>query len=237
MSDTVFSVDAILFDMDGTLVDSTAGVVGAWDIFHESYPDIDVKKILSTSHGIRTVDNLRNHCRVEDPTLLESEALRFEEAIVTSSTNNGRPGIVKIKGLEQILPDIEPFRHLPSPRWSICTSATRKYALAALKAAGVPVPDVLVAAEDVVAGKPQPDPYLLGAKLCGVDPTQCVVFEDAPAGVQSGRAAGCKTIGLLTTHSREQMEAAQPDILVQDLTSITVRVKQSKGLEIIIRKA
>lgn len=80
-----------LFDMDGTLVDSTAGVVGAWDIFHESYPDIDVKKILSSehcltsiassrpitsleypaSHGIRTVDNLRNHCRIEDPTLLE----------------------------------------------------------------------------------------------------------------------------------------------------------------------
>jgi len=232
MSETVFSVDAILFDMDGTLVDSTAGVVGAWKIFQGSYPDIDVDQILSSSHGVRTVDNLRKHCGIQDIDLLEKEAQRFEEAIVTSSTQNGRPGIIQLPGTAQILKEIEPYRHLPSPRWAICTSATRVYATAALKSAGVPQPEVLVAAEDVARGKPQPDPYLLGAKLCGVKPENCVVFEDAPSGVQSGRAAGCKTVGLLTTHPHEQMEAAQPDILIQDLSRVTVRAKEGGGLEI-----
>ncbi|KAF5363966.1 hypothetical protein D9756_000395 [Leucocoprinus leucothites] len=234
MSDSVFSVDAILFDMDGTLVDSTAGVVGAWETFKESYPDIDVSEILSSSHGVRTVDNLRKHCRIEDPDLLEKEAQRFEEAIVTSSTKNGRRGIVKLPGTEVIIDEIKPYLSLPSPKWAICTSATRLYATAALKSAKLPQPEVLVVAEDVKQGKPYPDPYLLGARKCGVDPAKCIVFEDAPLGVQSGRAAGCKTIGLLTTHTREQMEAAKPDILVKDLSSISVKVKESGGLEITV---
>jgi len=232
MSETIFSVDAILFDMDGTLVDSTAGVVGAWEVFQESYPDIDIEGILSSSHGVRTIENLRQHCNIHDPNLLEKEAQRFEEAIVTSSTKNGRPGIVQLPGVAQILSEIEQYRRLPSPRWAICTSATRMYATAALKSAKVPCPEVLVAAEDVAQGKPQPDPYLLGAQLCGVDPINCVAFEDAPSGVRSGRAAGCRTIGLLTTHTREQMEAAEPDILVKDLSSVSVRVKETGGLEI-----
>lgn len=71
MPEVTFNVDAILFDMDGTLVDSTDGVVGAWELFRESYPGIDVGEILSTSHGIRTVDNLKKHCNIQDPEKLE----------------------------------------------------------------------------------------------------------------------------------------------------------------------
>ncbi|KAF8640128.1 hypothetical protein AX17_001364 [Amanita inopinata Kibby_2008] len=208
--------------MDGTLVDSTAGVVGAWEVFKQSYPHIDVHDILSSSHGVRTVDNLRKHCQIEDPTLLEEEAQRFEKAIVDTSKQNGRRGIVLLPGVTDILSELSSVRHLPNPRWAICTSATRVYATAALQITGIPAPDVFVTAEDVAQGKPFPDPYLLGAQNCGVHPQSCVVFEDAPSGVKSGRAAGCKTIGLLTSHSREQILSAQPDYIVEDLSSISV---------------
>ncbi|KAJ7178955.1 phosphatase [Mycena filopes] len=193
--------------MDGTLVDSAAGVVGAWEVFREAYPGIDVTQILSSSHG-------RIHCGITDPDELEREAERFEKAIVTTSTENGRQGIVLLPGVKAALDELAPSRTLPNPSWAICTSATRYYATIALSVAKVPVPDVFVVAEDVENGKPSPDPYLLGAKLCGVDPKNCSVAlssEDAPAGVRSGAAAGCKTIGLLTSHSRAQMEASKPD--------------------------
>ncbi|KAG6833932.1 hypothetical protein H0H87_007943 [Tephrocybe sp. NHM501043] len=218
MPSTTFVVDALLFDMDGTLVDSTAGVVGAWELFRETYPTIDVRDILSSAHGVRTVDNLKKYCGIVDPEELEREAERFEAAIVSTSNQNGRQGIVLLPGVTDALAEIAPARHLPNPAWAICTSATRAYASSALRLAGVPVPDVFVAAEDVKQGKPFPDPYLLGAKQCGVKAENCVVFEDAPSGIRSGKAAGCKTIGLLTTHSREQLEEAKADFIVQNLS-------------------
>ncbi|KAJ6515691.1 HAD-like domain-containing protein [Mycena sanguinolenta] len=233
MPSTTFHVDAILFDMDGTLVDSKAGVEGAWDVFALSYPGIDVTQILSSSHGVRTIDNLRIHCKITDPVELEKEAERFEELIVTTSTENGRQGIVLLPGVKAAMDELAPVRTLPAPLWAICTSATHSYASAAVSIAGVPVPDVFVVAEDVERGKPYPDPYLMGAEKCGVKPESCVVFEDAPAGVRSGQAAGCKTIGFLTSHSREQMEAVKPDFLVQDMSCVTIKLAE-RGVDITV---
>jgi len=233
MPPTTFHVDAVLFDMDGTLGDSTAGVVGAWELFKQSYPDIDVHEILSSAHGVRTVDNLRNICGIQDPDELEREAQRFEEAIVSSSMENGRKGIVLLPGVQAILDELASAKTSSSQHWAICTSATRVYATKALSFTGIPVPDVFVAAEDVAQGKPYPDPYLLGAKKCDVKPEDCVVFEDAPNGVLSGRAAGCKTIGFLTTHTKEQMLATQPDFLVQDMASISIRFTE-RGADITV---
>ncbi|PBL02317.1 HAD-like protein [Armillaria gallica] len=233
MPSTTFHADAVLFDMDGTLVDSTAGVEGAWEVFRQTYPSIDIHEVLSSAHGVRTVDNLRIHCGVTDPDELEIEAERFETAIVTSAASNGKQGIVLLPGVARNFAEITPGHKLPNPSWAICTSATRKYATAALGIAGVTIPDVLVVAEDVEKGKPAPDPYLLGAKKCGVKPENCVVFEDTPAGIRSGKAAGCKTIGFLTTHSKELMEAVQPDFLVPDMDSITIR-RVDSGLDITI---
>ncbi|CAA7260030.1 unnamed protein product [Cyclocybe aegerita] len=223
MSDTILHLDALLFDMDGTLVDSTAGVVGAWELFRQSYPTIDVQDILSSSHGIRTVDNLQKHCGIDDPEILEQEAERFEKAIVSTASEGGRPGIVLLPGVKPIMDEIASLRFFPSPRWAICTSATRAYATSALASAKVPVPDAFVASEDVSKGKPYPDPYILGAEKCGVKPENCVVFEDAPSGIRSGRAAGCKTVALLTTHTRQQLEEAKPDFIVKDLSSIFIK--------------
>jgi len=221
-----------LFDMDGTLVDSTAGVIGAWTAFAKTYPDIDVEDILSGGHGVRTVENLRKYCKIDNPDELEREAARFERTIVEASKEDGRPGIVKLPGVAEIMEELLPGSKCPNPCWAICTSATRVYASAALNMAGLPTPDALVIAEDVTHGKPFPDPYLLGAKKCGINPERCLVIEDAPSGIRSGKAAGCKTLALLTTHSREQIELCQPDFLVQDLSSVTV--KRKNGVEIII---
>jgi len=179
------------------------------------------------------VDNLKKHCNIQDPAKLEAEAERFERAIVTTSTQNGRQGIVQLPGVSHILKELAPGRHLPSPCWAICTSATREYASSALRIAGIPIPEAFVAAEDVTQGKPSPDPYLLGTKLCGVRPENCLVVENAPSGLRSGRAAGCKTLGLITTHSQEQMEACQPDFLVTNLSSVTMR-RLSKGVEVTV---
>ncbi|KIK67940.1 hypothetical protein GYMLUDRAFT_36747 [Collybiopsis luxurians FD-317 M1] len=234
MSSVTFHVDAALFDMDGTLVDSTAGVVGAWELFEQKYPNINIQDILSSSHGVRTIDNLKKYCGLSDPKELESETHRFEMAIVTESTAKGRPGILKLPGVTDALDQINPGRHHPKPSWAICTSATRAYALSALANAGIDVPDAFVAAEDVIKGKPAPDPYLLGAEKCGVKPENCVVFEDAPAGVQSGKSAGCKTIGFLTTHSRTQMEAAEPDFLVPNMASVRLRLSKDGGIDVTV---
>ncbi|KAJ7129472.1 HAD-like domain-containing protein [Mycena epipterygia] len=234
MPPTTFHVDAVLFDMDGTLVDSTAGVVGAWDAFKISYPGIDVDAILSSSHGVRTVENLRIHCGITDPDELEKEAERFEKAIVSSSTANGRTGIVLLPGVKAVMDELAPGRKHPNPSWAICTSATRYYATTALGLAGIPVPDVFVVSEDVAQGKPCPDPYLLGAKNCGVKPENCVVFEDAPAGIRSGQAAGCKTIGFITTHTREQMEACKPDFLVKNMASISMKLSEHGGIDVTV---
>ncbi|KAJ4478321.1 phosphatase [Lentinula aciculospora] len=231
-----FHVDAVLFDMDGTLVNSMAGLVGAWELFKQKYPDINVEDILSSAHGVRTVDNLRKYCGIEDPEELTSEALRFEMAIVTESTSKGRPGILKLPGVADAMQEMSSSRHYPNPTWAICTSATREYALAALANAGIHVPDAFVAAEDVKFGKPAPDPYILGAEKCGVKPANCVVFEDAPAGIQSGNNAGCKTIGLLTTHTKTQMEAAKPDFLVPDMSSVSLKLSQGGGVDVTVEQ-
>jgi beta-phosphoglucomutase-like phosphatase (HAD superfamily) len=219
--------------MDGTLVDSTAGVVGAWSAFAKSYPGINVEDILSCSHGVRTVENLQKYCKINDQDELEREATRFEEAIVTTAKEDGRPGIVKLPGVSEIMEELLPGSKYPKPCWAICTSATRAYATSALNMAGVPIPDAFVAAEDVTVGKPSPDPYLLGAKKCNVNPERCLVIEDAPTGIRSGSTAGCKTLALLTTHSREQLMACQPDFLAKDLSRVTVK-RTENGVEVII---
>ncbi|KAH9850000.1 phosphatase [Lenzites betulinus] len=225
--------DAILFDMDGTLVDSTDGVVGAWELFAEKYPGLDVTVVLSSSHGVRTVENLKTHCGVTDPDELAREASRFEDAIVSESKKNGRQGIVALPGVKDIMESLGPYHKLPKPRWAICTSATRSYANAALKATGIAVPDVFVVSEDVEKGKPEPDPYLLGAKRCGVDPARCLVVEDAPAGVRSGKAAGSKTLALVTSHTREQLDEAKPDYVVSNLSKVTMKAVEN-GVEVTI---
>ena len=233
MAPKVLDIDAILFDMDGTLTSSTDAVEEAWRVFQKTYTHVDVEHVLTIAHGIRTVDNLKNFCHVKEEDL-EAEAQRFEEAIVKAGAENN--SIIPLPGVKDLLGKLSPVRHLPSPSWAICTSATRIYATESMRITNLPVPDVFITAEDVTQGKPYPDPYLKGAKLCGVAPERCIVLEDAPNGVLSGKAAGCTVIAVLTSHTRAQLEVAKPDFIIEDLTGLSVEILK-EGLRVTIRPA
>src|SRR6185437_7152349 len=109
---------------------------------------------------------------------------------------------------------------LPAHRWAIVTSATRRLLLGRLKAAGLPVPDRIISGDQVKHGKPDPEPYRRGAELLGVKPQDCLVFEDAPSGVRAGVAAGCKVLGVLGTHSAEELREAGANWIVSSLTKV-----------------
>ncbi|GAA3241283.1 hypothetical protein GCM10020256_64150 [Streptomyces thermocoprophilus] len=119
---------------------------------------------------------------------------------------------------------------LPPERWAVVTSATRRLAEARLDAVGI-LPKTLVAADDITRGKPDPEPYLLAARRLGADPARCVVFEDAPAGLAAGRAAGMTTVALATTHPAHELDA---DLVVDDLSALSALVTDT-GVEISLR--
>jgi mannitol-1-/sugar-/sorbitol-6-phosphatase len=123
-------------------------------------------------------------------------------------------GISPIKGARELLAS------LPANRWVVVTSGTRNFALGRIASAGLPEPPQLITADDVTAGKPDPEPYRVAAERIGFNPSQCIAVDDAPAGIASASAAGCRTLGVLTTHSREAMPGA--DAYVEDLSKIRV---------------
>ncbi|CAE7130324.1 unnamed protein product [Rhizoctonia solani] len=178
--------------------------------------------VIHVSPGVRSIDNLRRWvfpAGTPEP-ILQAEADKFEVEIVNSANRareQGKHGIIYLPGTK----DIMAVCHSSGGKWAICTSATRTYASAALQTVELPLPEAFVTAEDVSKGKPWPEPYLLGAAKCGVDPSECVVFEDAPSGIRSGKAAGSKVIGLLTSHTREAIEAAEPDVIVTNLSEVS----------------
>ncbi|EJU06135.1 phosphatase [Dacryopinax primogenitus] len=222
--------------MDGTLVESTPAVVGAWEEFHKSYPHLDLTEVLQHSHGIRTIENLRNFCKITHEEHLAVEVVRFEAEIVRQGERlkaEGKGGIKKLPGVEALVGQVE--NGAENQKWAIATSATRIYASAALSIADIQPPEAFVTAEDVAVGKPFPDPYLLAARLVGKAPHRCLVVEDAPNGIRSGKSAGAKVIGLLTSHSRKEVEDAKPDWIVPDLSWVTAR-HTTTGLEFTIKE-
>ncbi|KAG8929642.1 hypothetical protein FRC02_005273 [Tulasnella sp. 418] len=207
------TVDGILFDMDGTLIDSTPGLLGAWDTFKQDYPHLDLPRILKTSHGVRSIDTLRKELELKnDPheEKLREEVTRFESEVI-------RSGLVLLPGAQSLLDQLNAGGDPFNPKWTIVTSATRWYTPKALASVSLPVPPRIVMAEDVSRGKPHPDPYLKGAENLAVDPTKAVVFEDAPSGMRAGRAAGCKVVGLCTSHTYDQVKHAEPDYIIDNL--------------------
>jgi sugar-phosphatase len=122
---------------------------------------------------------------------------------------------------------------LPADRWAIVTSCTRRLAEVRLKAAGLPRPDLFITSSDVVNGKPAPDPYLKGATTLGFDPAECVVVEDVGAGVRSGKAAGCRVIGLRTTVREQELIEAGADWVVDNCADITATAMPG-GLELML---
>ncbi|MGS0688532.1 HAD-IA family hydrolase [Nakamurella sp. GG22] len=186
---TTWRVDGILFDLDGTLVDSAGSVERSWrqlaDRIGRPWPEVQPH-----IHGVPVPQVMA---------LLEPDmpAERIEElrAFMVESESTDTVGVVAQRSAAELL------TALPAERVAIVTSGGVRLATARIAAAGLPTPAVFVTADDVAIGKPDPAPYLRGAELLGFPPDRCLVVEDAPAGVASARAAGCPVIGVLTTHA------------------------------------
>ncbi|UXX92619.1 HAD family hydrolase [Streptomyces sp. AD2-2] len=209
---------ALLFDNDGTLVSSLESVRRCWTRWAEEF-------------GITAEDFARVELHGRTAVAIAADLLPADvvpaavariEALEVEDVPNG--GATLLPGTRDLLDT------LPADRWAVVTSATRRLAEARLAHAGI-LPKTLVVAEDVTRGKPDPEPYLLAARQLGVDPADCVVFEDAPAGLQAGRAAGMITVALATTHQAHELDA---DLVVSDLSALSALVSDG-GVEISAR--
>jgi len=192
LTGTTFDVDAVLLDMDGTLVDSTAVVVRLWRTWAARH-GVDPEAILAVSHGRRGDDVLAEFA----PAGVDQEA---ELKWLAARALVERDGIVAFPGAAALL------AALPADRIAVVTSADRELTAARMQAAALSVPRILVGADDVARGKPDPEGYQRAASLLGVDPARCLVVEDASAGLEAGRAAGARVIAVATTLSRDVLE-------------------------------
>ncbi|KAJ9118176.1 hypothetical protein QFC22_004080 [Naganishia vaughanmartiniae] len=219
MTRIIAKADALLFDMDGTLIDSTPGVLATWKVYEKEH-NLDLEEVLRTSHGIRTEDNLKRWCNVK-PENITAETKRFEDMILAEGA---RLKDIGEKGLE-ILPGVQTLlSSIPQDKWTIVTSATAHYAKPALEIAQCPLPPKMVTANDVKMGKPHPEPYLTGADKLGKSIENCIVFEDAPSGIKSGVASGAKVLAVCTSHTREQVTGMGATWIVEDLTKVLCTV-------------
>ena len=184
---------AILFDLDGVLIDSTASITRHWQQWAQRH-DLDLTEIMKVAHGRRTLETMR---LVAPHLSVEEEAQSFA-AIEAADTQ----GVVTIDGALPLL------NSLPIDAWAIVTSGGRDLATARLKSRGLPIPRIMVTAEDVVNGKPDPEPYLVAAHVLGIPADQCVVVEDSPAGIAAASAAGMRSVAIASTHAYQELETA-----------------------------
>lgn len=192
---------AFLFDMDGTLLNSTIAAERVWSKWAEAQ-GLDVEVFMPTMHGVRAIDTIRRlGLPGVDP---ETEAAKITEAEIADVE-----GIVPLPGAAAFL------AALPADKWAIVTSSPIELAKRRLAAAGIPVPHTLVTAEDVKVGKPNPDCYLLAARRLGVDAGDCLVFEDAVPGILAGDAAKADVVVITATH-KHPVETAHTTIADYD---------------------
>jgi sugar-phosphatase len=201
-----FDCAAILFDLDGVLVDSTGSVTRQWRRWAEEH-NLDPQKVLEIAHGVRTIEIVRKLAPHLDA---EAEVKRIEKREA-----DDQEGVAVMPGAAELL------KAIPEGRWCVVTSGTRYLATARLKLADLPTPDVLVSADDVSKGKPDPEPYLMGAKLLGMNSAECLVIEDAPAGIRAAHGGEMKAIAITSTYPASELQEA--DAVVQKLPQIRVR--------------
>jgi len=210
--------DAILFDLDGVLIDSTSCITRHWEAWTRRH-GLEVAVVMQVAHGIRTVETIRLVAPHLDA---EKEAGRFT-AVEIADTE----GVVVIEGASQLL------KELPDDVWGIVTSGGNELAVARLRRAGLPIPRVLVTGDDVRQGKPSPEPYLVGAKRLGMAVERCVVVEDSPAGIEAARTAGMQVIGITATHSREGLLGST--VVIDRLSALRVVGGEGEGHRLVVQ--
>ncbi|WP_420141071.1 HAD-IA family hydrolase [Sphingomonas sp.] len=200
------SFQACLFDMDGTLLTSIASAERVWSRWLSGF-GLDPVEHLPRIHGMQTLETIRRLALPNVDPQREADWIAREE-------------LADLDGVRPIGGAAEFVAGLPHHGWAIVTSATRRLAEARLEAAGLVAPPLFITAEDIAVGKPGPDCYIEAARRLGVDVARCLVFEDAPAGIESGRAAGAAVVVITETHAYP-VESAFPQIL--NYRNITAR--------------
>jgi mannitol-1-/sugar-/sorbitol-6-phosphatase len=201
------SCNAVLFDLDGVLVDSTPAVARVWTRWALER-GLNPAEVVKRAHGRPSLSTIREYLPEADLELENSEVERRELADLE--------GVVVLPGARELLSS------LPPAGWTIVTSCTRPLAEARIRAAALPSPEHLVSADDITRGKPDPEPYLKAAKLLGFLAQDCVVVEDVPAGILAGRAAGTQVIAVRTTAADQELAAAGASWIVNGCNSISV---------------
>ncbi len=200
-----FACDAVLFDLDGVLVDSTEVVVRTWRVWAEKR-GFDAERIIEFAHGRKAAETIR----MISPDLDAD----FEVGELERTEAENLDGVLEVEGARELLAS------LPLDGWTVVTSGTRFLAEGRMVYLGLPMPERFVTADDVSNGKPHPEAYLKGAEILNARPEACVVIEDAPSGIRAARAAGMSVVALATTYPVEDLHEA--DALAPALAKIGV---------------
>ena len=217
---TRFDCCALLFDMDGVLIDSTPAVARVWHGWAVEH-GFDPVEVVQRAHGRPSLTTVREYLPEADHELENLEIERRER--------HDLQGVVLLPGALDLL------KSIPSDNWTIVTSSTRPLAEVRLRAVGLPIPQRIVTATDVSHGKPHPEPYLTAAKILGCAPELCLVLEDAPAGIQAGKASGARVVAFRTTAKEEDLIKAGPDWIVNNCADISAFVSDC-GLSVSLRE-
>lgn len=195
----------MLFDLDGVLVDSTPAISRVWTKWCVAR-GFDPEKTVREAHGRPSIDTIRE--------LLPDADHEVENRAMERAEIEDLEGVVALPGAVELLTS------LPADRWTIVTSCTKELAEVRIHAAGLPIPPKLVTSSDIRNGKPDPEPYLKGAAALGFSASDCLVVEDVPAGIRSGKAAGARVIAVRTTETDAELTAAGADWIVDSCRAI-----------------
>jgi mannitol-1-/sugar-/sorbitol-6-phosphatase len=213
--------DAVLSDLDGVLANSVAVVEAAWSWWAERV-GVDAERLLTEIHGVRAEETVARVVREQGLTVdLDAEVAAIEAR-----------ELELIAGTKPIAGAVAFAAAIPPERFAVVTSGSRAIASARLRTVGVPLPRDFVTADDVTAGKPDPEAYLAAARGLGVPADRCLVLEDSPAGIAAGRAAGATVVGVATTHATSALAAA--DVVVGDPGCLAVEVAADGTLRLTV---
>jgi sugar-phosphatase len=204
----------VLFDLDGVLVDSTPAVARVWTIWAKKH-GFDPDEVVRQAHGRPSIATIRELLPYADHDAENREVERGEIEDVE--------GVIPLPGALELL------QAVPADRWVIATSCTRTLAEVRIRAAGLPLPKNLVTSTDVKHGKPDPEPYIKAAKILGLSAAECIVIEDAPAGIRSGKAAGARVLALRTTAPDAELIESGADWIGKDLASLRLGSTNGDG--------
>jgi sugar-phosphatase len=216
---TAIRCSSLLFDLDGVLIDSTPAVARVWSRWAAEH-GFAPETVVRLAHGRPSRTTIRE--------LLPNADIDREDREVERMEMEDLEGVVLLPGARELL------HSLPPERWTIATSCTRPLAEVRLRAAGLPIPKTMITSSDVKIGKPDPEPYLKAAAKLGFVAFDCIVVEDAPAGVRAGKAAGARVIAFLTTMVRHDLEEVGADWIVQNCADITASCDVGHGLRLIL---